>query len=122
MALIKKAPVNNSANQNYGAMVAFEDPRSSSTYYYFYNEAHDKTTFAPIMNKYLINTTLGGPGFNIGNCYYYGQGVETNINKAIRYWEKGSINGCAKCNMALYNYYHNKCNEYLKKVNNFSFF
>ena len=69
MALIKKAPVNNSANQNYGAMVAFEDPRSSSTYYYFYNEAHDKTTFAPIMNKYLINTTLGGPGFNIGNCW-----------------------------------------------------
>lgn len=66
MALIRKSSVYNGAADQRGPLAVFEDPRSSSTMIYFFSEAHDKTTYAPLLNKYLINNTEGGVNLNYG--------------------------------------------------------
>lgn len=69
MALISKSIVYNVDNHDRGPHAVFEDPRSSSTKIYFYDQAHDKTTYAPLLNQYLINNVEGGVSYNYGKVY-----------------------------------------------------
>jgi hypothetical protein len=67
MALIRKSNCYNMDNHERGQHAVFEDPRSSSTKIYFFDEAHDKSTYAPIINSYLINQgDYAGASYNYG--------------------------------------------------------